>query len=215
MTTGNNNENPYGDYVPGQYSNSGKDANPSGASEAQGNYQVGDYQQNSAANGPTLNGGANYSAPNTNYSAPADYSAGGYNNYQQGYGAPVKAPGTGLGIASLVLGIIAIITCWFAIGGLAGLIGLILGIIAIVKLRKTPGSKKGLAITGTILSAIGLVIGAVMTVFLLWAGSIAMDGVTQCQSYLESNDQAGYEQCITEWTENELGVTSTTGTSNS
>lgn len=197
MTTGNNNENPYGGYVPGQYSNSGKDANTPGASEAQGNYQVGDYQQNSAANGPTFNGGANYSAPNTNYSAPA------------------KAPGTGLGIASLVLGIIAIITCWFAIGSLAGLIGLILGIIAIVKLRKTPGSKKGLAITGTILSAIGLVIGAVMTALLIWAGSIAMDGVTQCQSYLESNDQAGYEQCITEWTENEMGVTSTTGTSNS
>lgn len=208
MTTGNNNENPYGDYVPGQYSNSGKDANTPGPSEAQGNYQVEDYQQNSATNGPALNGGANYSAP-------ADYSAGGYNNYQQGYGAPVKAPGTGLGIASLVLGIIAIITCWFAIGGLAGLIGLILGIIAIVKLRKTPGSKKGLAITGTILSVIGLVIGAVMTALLILAGSIAMDGVTQCQSYLKSNDQAGYEQCITEWSENEMGVTSTTGTSNS
>lgn len=195
MTTGNNNENPYAGYTPGQYSQ-GQQNTPAPDGAATPTYQVGNYQQGNGQ--PVLNGGANYGAP-------ADYS----NNYNQGYGAPVKAPGSGFALASLILGIAAIVTCWFGIGGLFGLVGLILGIVAINKLRKTPGAGKGMAITGIILGALGLVIGIVMTIFIVFVSSVAVNGMTECQSYLESNDQAAYEQCIEEWANSEFGVDAT------
>lgn len=65
-----------------------------------------------------------------------------------------------MGIAALVLGIISIIIAFIPLCGsiafLPALIGLVLGIVDIVKKGKT-GESKGMAIAGTVLSAIALV----------------------------------------------------------
>lgn len=60
----------------------------------------------------------------------------------------------GLGIAGMILGIIAVVTSCFVLGGLFGTIGLILSIIALTNKNK----KKGMAITGIILNIIGIAI---------------------------------------------------------
>ena len=57
----------------------------------------------------------------------------------------------GLGIAGMILGIVAVVTSCFVLGGLFGTIGLILSIIALTNKNK----KKGMAIAGIILNIIG------------------------------------------------------------
>lgn len=78
-------------------------------------------------------------------------------------GAPAPAPGlppyssqlsqpagtSGLAIASLVLGILGFFSC-----GITSIIGLILGIIAIAQGKKRSGSVGGVALAGTIVSAL-------------------------------------------------------------
>lgn len=75
-----------------------------------------------------------------------------------------------MGIAALVLGICGIVLCWLPwIGGICGIVGLILGLIAWIK------SKKGIAIVGTILSAIAII--ASIALFFYYAS--VMDSALQ------------------------------------
>ena len=66
----------------------------------------------------------------------------------------------GLGIAGMILGIVAVVTSCFVLGGLFGTIGLILSIIALTNKNK----KKGMAIAGIILNIIGITIAMVVLI---------------------------------------------------
>lgn len=81
----------------------------------------------------------------------------GYNNIQAG--AP--KPGAGLGIASMVLGIVAlcISCCFYYVSIPLAIIGAILGAVGIAK-----NSGKGMAIAGLVCSIISLVPGIIMAV---------------------------------------------------
>lgn len=187
MTTGNNKENPYGDYVPGQYS--------SGATE-QGN---GGYSQqaNSASSHPTYSqphyGQADYSQQ------PASYPSYGYD----AYGQQVASAPKGLAITSLILGILSFLGGWVILGGILGIVGLVLGIVALRK-TKTGGGGKGLAITGIVFSSLGILISLAMLVFFGWIFSAYGD----CMAY--SQDEVLMEQCINQ----QLGLESTDSSSN-
>lgn len=84
---------------------------------------------------------------------------------EQQYAAPAPAKsGNGLGIAALVLGILALVGAfipflsygaWFL-----GLIGLVLGIIGLVQKNK----KKGTALTGTILSGVAIILSIILSI---------------------------------------------------
>jgi hypothetical protein len=84
---------------------------------------------------------------------------------EQQYVAPTPAKaGNGLGVAALILGIVALIGAfipflnygaWFF-----GLIGLVLGIIGLVQKNK----KKGVALTGTILSGVAIILSIVLSI---------------------------------------------------
>ncbi len=89
------------------------------------------------------------------------------NNYQQqNYAQTAYNPdyvqnrkentGKGLGIASLVLGIVSVVTSFFCCGlfGIAPIVGLILGIVS----KSQKKENNGMAIAGIILSAVALVI---------------------------------------------------------
>ncbi|HEV2319092.1 MAG TPA: redoxin domain-containing protein [Verrucomicrobiae bacterium] len=67
----------------------------------------------------------------------------------------------GLAIASLVLGILAIVLSFLVIGGLLGLVGLILGIMHLA-MKRQPAA---MAISGTILSALGVIAAIGITAF--------------------------------------------------
>lgn len=192
MTTGNNNENPYGDYVPGQYS--------SGTTE-QGN---GDYSQqgNGASSQPNYSQ-PTYSQPNygqADYSQqPASYPSYGYD----AYGQQVASAPKGLAITSLILGILSFLSGWVVLGGILGIVGLVLGIVALRK-TKTGGGGKGLAITGIIFSSLGILISLVMLVFFGWIFS----AFGECMVYAEN--EVLMEQCINQ----QLGLEVTDSNSN-
>ncbi|SFT83504.1 Protein of unknown function [Actinopolyspora lacussalsi subsp. righensis] len=82
-----------------------------------------------------------------------------YQDYQQ---YPEQQPSNGLGTAALVLGIIGVVLSLIpGIGIIAWpvvIVGIILGIIGIRKVSQGRATNKKAAITGTILSGVGLVI---------------------------------------------------------
>lgn len=76
--------------------------------------------------------------------------------------APVSVPGKGLGIASMVLGIVALVffcTSWFAIA--CALVGCILGAIGLKK-AKDAGVKNGMAVAGLVCSVIALALDIII-----------------------------------------------------
>lgn len=91
--------------------------------------------------------------------------------YDNVYGTPQpQQQGVGgLAIASLVLGIIGIVTCCFGVGALFGLVSLIMGIVSLVQ-----GRGKAMAIVGIVLGSIGLLLGGYM--IFAWITSIAYYG---------------------------------------
>ena len=80
--------------------------------------------------------------------------------------APTAPPTNGLGVAALVVGVIALLICWVpVIGVLVGLAALGLGIGGWVRGRRTGGGI-GLAVAGTVLGALAVVLGILATVLL-------------------------------------------------
>lgn len=75
------------------------------------------------------------------------------------YGAVAQQP-KGLAITALILGIASVVFCWvWWISIPAGIVGLVLGIIGMKK-----GQPRGMALTGIILSAIGIVIAIILII---------------------------------------------------
>lgn len=94
----------------------------------------------------------------------APYAAPGY----PPYGAVVPGPPQGLAIAALVVGIAAFLAAWIPFLGLViALVGAVLGVLALVRRQR-----KALAVTGTVLSGLGLAWALVVTISLsaiIWA----------------------------------------------
>lgn len=88
-----------------------------------------------------------------------------YNNMNQNQiGGPSPSQGgSGLAIASMVLGILALIcSCYWPASMILSIIGLILGIISI----KKGNSGKGMAIAGVVLSIVAIVLTILFVSFL-------------------------------------------------
>ena len=117
--------------------------------------------------------------------------APGYDETQQ----PQRG-GSGLAIAALVLGVLALITCWTVIGGvLFRLVAIVLGFVASSRAKKGRASGRGMAITGIVLGALGLVLAiALVSVGLSLLNS---DSGQQLQECLEraGNDTAAQAEC--------------------
>lgn len=93
--------------------------------------------------------------------------------------APTPQKKSGLGIASLVLGIIAIVGSWIPIlnniSFLLAIIGLILGIVGIFSIRKGKVGGKGLTIAAIVINVIAIVI----VVCTQWVFGKALDEATK------------------------------------
>jgi membrane-bound ClpP family serine protease len=116
---------------------------------------------------------------------------------QQGHpdatGGP--APRNGMGLAALILGVIAILTCWIVIGGVFGLLAIVLGVLGASRARRGRATNRGVAITGIVTGAIGLVLAIVIlvtagTLFVSFGGQQAVDCVQQA-----GGDQTKLQQC--------------------
>jgi hypothetical protein len=110
-----------------------------------------------------------YDSPNN---SPNNYANNPYTKHYNTYNTPYNTQynpsnntpdhmvrESGLGIASMVLGIISCLSVW-----IAGIVGLVLGLIAL----GDKGRKKGCAIAGIITSSAGLIISVIFLIRLLF-----------------------------------------------
>jgi len=135
-----------------------------------------------------------YGVPPSAYGAPP----------QQPYGAPgFSTPGpqpqgsgsNGMAVASLVLGIIGLVTFWACgFGALPGLIAVILGIIGLQAANKQPGQpQRGLAIAGIVTGGLAVLVGVGFWAAVVAFGDDANSELERIQRDLEQQieDQGG------------------------
>ncbi|BEP13072.1 hypothetical protein acdb102_13830 [Acidothermaceae bacterium B102] len=106
----------------------------------------------------------------------------------QGYGGPVysSGPQNGMGIAALVLGLLALLLGLFIIGGLFGAVAIGLGFAGRGRVKQGLADNKGVATAGIITGLIGILL-ACLTVTLLVVGTV---------SFLHSNTVKDIRQCL-------------------
>lgn len=160
MQSGYNQQPGYNQQQPGYNQQLGNQQQP-GYNQQPGNQQQSGYSQqynqqqsgyNQQQNYQQPYGGQNQYTQNTGYAEPV---------FQQESHSTVSAESGGFGIASMICGIIALITCclWCLCIPLA-VVSIVLGILQLQK-----GTAKGMAIAGIVCSGIALVLLIILTVW--------------------------------------------------
>lgn len=113
---------------------------------------------------------------------------GGFQPAGQPYGTPASGSQTnGLAVASLVVGIIGLLTFWACGGGgLLGVIAVVLGILGLNKAKEMNDNGRGLALGGIITGGLAIVAG--ILVFVFWF-VVADDVNDQIQQDLDEFQQ--------------------------
>jgi hypothetical protein len=156
-----------------------------------GGYYPPPDQQGSHAPPPGQGGGYPPQGQGGGYYPPQGQ--GGY--YQQ----PQKR-GSGMAITALILGSIAVLSCWTIIGGiLFGLVAIVLGFIASRRAKRGEAGGRAMAITGIVLGLLGLAISVVIVAVIgaFWNNASFAD-YRQCLSDAGS-DQAAIADCEREF----------------
>ncbi len=97
-------------------------------------------------------------APAYGYPAQVPYGSAPY-----GPGPEGLAPRNGMGTTALVLGIIALVTCWTVIGGIVlGGVAIGLGIAGRRRAKRGEATNRGSATAGIVSGALGLVLAVVL-----------------------------------------------------
>lgn len=124
--------------------------------------------------------------------------------------APV-APKNGLGVAALVVAILALVTVWSVIGGIIlGLAAVLMGIVARGRVKRGQATNGGVAIAGTVLGALAVVIS--LAFIAIWVNVFNEVGGTDYLDCLNraGNDTAALDRCANQFREhiqNEFSVT--------
>jgi len=88
-----------------------------------------------------------------------------------------------MAIAALILGVLALLSCWTIIGGIMlGLIAVVLGIIGSGRAKRGQASGRGLAITGIVTGLLGI------------AGAVAI--IALGVSIYNSDEAQGLRDCL-------------------
>lgn len=137
-----------------------------------------------------------------------------YQQYPQpGYPPPPSSRRNGLGIAALVLAIVALFAFWSVIGGAAiGVVAVILGIVGWGRAKRGEASNGGVAIAGIVLGALAVVVS--LAFIAVWVGIFDAVGGTD---YLDcvadaGSDSAAIERCadqLRDRVESQFSVSST------
>jgi hypothetical protein len=135
---------------------------------------------------------------------------GSYPPPYSGYMPPPTAPKNGLGIAALVVAIIALLT---VVGGVVlGVVAIILGFLGWGRARRGEANNGGIAIAGIVLGFLSIIEAIVVIGFALWGFDQA--GGTDYVDCLSNagNDEQAVQQCVDQFRgrlENEFSVTVT------
>lgn len=128
-----------------------------------------------------------------------------------GYTPPPQAPKNGLGIAALVVAIIALIS---VVGGVVlGIVAVILGFLGWQKARRGEATNGGVAIAGIVLGILSIIEAIVVIVLSFWVfNEVGGTDYMQCLSDAGS-DQSAIQQCVDQFqnrVEDQFSVTLTT-----
>lgn len=132
-------------------------------------------------------------APSEPTPGPPPYGYGypppGYPGQPLWYGRPPAR--NGLSITALVLGIVALITCWLTLPGIIlGILAVIFGAAGLARARSDRVSNMGMAIAGLITGSVAAAIGTVLFV-------VAIRIASDCQDQFGPNvTEAQLERCI-------------------
>jgi len=127
-----------------------------------------------------------------------------------GYAPPPVAPKNGLGIAALVVAIIALFT---GVGGIIlGVVAVILGVMGYQRAKRGEATNGGVAIAGIVLGILSIIEAIVVIVFIVWGfnemgGSDYVDCVSKA-----GQDPDAIQKCadqFREHVENQFSVTIT------
>jgi hypothetical protein len=119
-----------------------------------------------------------------------------YGGGEQGYGQPPGPARNGLGVAALVLGVLAVVTSITVVGGVVlGIAALVLGIIGRQRATRGDATNGGVALAGIITG----VIGALLSIVLVVLGAAAFFGIgggnlISCVKSANGN-QTAIDQC--------------------
>lgn len=108
--------------------------------------------------------------------------------------------GAGLGIAALLLGLLALAVSWVPVLGVAGivlgLIAIIVGLVARGRAKRINGSGRGSGVAGAMLGLLAVIIGGLITF-----GIVSLVQNTDAGQCLQDagTDQAKIEQCLQEY----------------
>ncbi len=128
-----------------------------------------------------------------------------------GYTPPQQAPKNGLGIAALVVAIIALIS---VVGGVVlGIVAVILGFLGWQRARRGEATNGGVAIAGIVLGILSIIEAIVVIVLSVWVfNEVGGTDYMQCLSNAGS-DQDAVARCVDQFqtrVEDQFSVTLTT-----
>ena len=159
-------------------------------------------------------------APRYPYAYPPGPYPGGYPPPPMPYGeyypaGPATPPRNGLGVAALVLAVIALIgSCSVAGGILLGTAAVILGILGRGRAKRGEADNGGVALTGIILGFVAIVVSlAFIALWVGWFNDFGGQGLVDCLR-AAGQDNEKVQQCYTDFQqsmENRLSQTSTPG----
>src|SRR5256714_419008 len=100
------------------------------------------------------------------------------------YGVPQPAPRTnGLAIAATVLGIVGVLSSWLL---LPSILALVFGLVSHSQIQRSGGIQggRGLAITGIVLGAVGLLVGLIWLLVFISFGGVRRQPALRCERRL-------------------------------
>ncbi len=113
------------------------------------------------------------------------------------HGYPPPQPRNGVGIAALVLGIVALLSSWTVIGGiLFGLLAIIVGFVARGRVKRREATNGGMAITGIVLGLVSVLVAA-LAAYAVGTYIFGREDVQTLRQCLEEagNDRAAQQEC--------------------
>ena len=128
---------------------------------------------------------------------PGAYPPAPYGDYYQG---PPPAPKNGLGVAALVVAIIALVGSFSVVGGiLLGIVAVILGFIARGRAKSGEATNGGVALAGIILGVVSIIAG--LAFIAIWVSLFKEVGATDYFDCLEQagQDRSAVQQCSDEF----------------
>lgn len=139
-----------------------------------------------------------------------DQGYGGPNPPGWGQPATPPKPRNGMGTGALILGILALLTCWWLpiVGGILGIVAIILGVVGRGRAKRMEATNQGMATTGLVLGVLSLIVNIVLSValflfglaFINLGGGQSLQQLQDCIGNANSQPnpaavQQAYEQC--------------------